>query len=282
MTEVPAVAVITVLAVIAPGADFAMVVRGSYLHGRRTGLLAALGVAAGVLVHVTYTMLGVGLLIASSTFLFTVIKLAGAAYLVYIGVRTFRTRGEFTVDLENRTGLTPFAALRTGFLTNVLNPKTTLFVVSTFAQVVSPGTPVLQQVGYGLFMSLAHLLWFGVNRLGGDVPPPSGPTRRLHARRGPPRRRRKPCRRAASGRPRTRRTEPPRVAPPVRDGLPGGEAATASASRPCATRRRGHAGAVPEHRCEGFVRDRSGQSHRGPSAAGRDYRRSRDAGEVPT
>lgn len=162
MTEVLAVAVITVLAVIAPGADFAMVVRNSYLYGRRTGLLGALGVAAGVLVHVTYTMLGVGLLIASSAFLFTVIKLAGAAYLVYIGVRTFRARGEVTVDLENRTGLTPFAALRTGFLTNVLNPKTTLFVVSAFAQVVSPGTPVPQQVGYGLFMSLAHLLWFGV------------------------------------------------------------------------------------------------------------------------
>ncbi|NEC49568.1 LysE family transporter [Actinospica acidiphila] len=162
MTEVLAVAVITVLAVIAPGADFAMVVRGSYLYGRRTGLLGAAGVAAGVLVHVTYTMLGVGLLIASSAFLFTVVKLTGAAYLVYIGVRTFRTRAEVTVDLEHRTGLTPLAALRTGFLTNVLNPKTTLFVVSTFAQVVDPGTPLLQQAGYGLFMSLAHLLWFGV------------------------------------------------------------------------------------------------------------------------
>ncbi|MFF6639957.1 LysE family transporter [Streptomyces althioticus] len=162
MTEVLAVAVITVLAVIAPGADFAMVVRNSYLYGRRTGLLGAAGVAAGVLVHVTYTMLGVGLLIASSAFLFTVGKLTGAAYLVYIGVRTFRTRAEVTVDLEHRTGLTPLAALRTGFLTNVLNPKTTLFVVSTFAQVVDPGTPLLQQAGYGLFMSLAHLLWFGV------------------------------------------------------------------------------------------------------------------------
>ncbi|MFF5492604.1 LysE family translocator [Streptomyces aquilus] len=162
MTEILAVAVITVLAVIAPGADFAMVVRNSYLHGRRTGVLAATGVAAGVLVHVTYTMLGVGLLIASSTFLFTVIKLVGAAYLVYIGVRTFRARGEVEVDLETTSDLTPLQALRSGFLTNVLNPKTTLFVVSTFAQVVSPGTPVYQQVGYGLFMSLAHLLWFGV------------------------------------------------------------------------------------------------------------------------
>ncbi|MGW0210387.1 LysE family translocator [Streptomyces sp. NPDC003233] len=162
MTQILAVAVITVLAVIAPGADFAMVVRNSYLYGRRTGLLAAAGVAAGVLVHVTYTLLGVGLLIASSTALFTVIKLIGAAYLVYVGVRTYRTRGELKIDLADRRALTPFAALRTGFLTNVLNPKTTLFVVSTFAQVVSPDTPLYQQVGYGLFMSLAHLLWFGV------------------------------------------------------------------------------------------------------------------------
>lgn len=162
MTQILAVAVITVLAVIAPGADFAMIVRNSYLYGRRTGLLAAAGVAAGVLVHVTYTLLGVGLLIASSTALFTVIKLIGAAYLVYVGVRTYRTRGELKIDLADRRALTPFAALRTGFLTNVLNPKTTLFVVSTFAQVVSPDSPLYQQVGYGLFMSLAHLLWFGV------------------------------------------------------------------------------------------------------------------------
>ncbi|WP_329116814.1 LysE family translocator [Streptomyces sp. NBC_01465] len=162
MTEVVAVAVITILAVISPGADFAMVVRNSYLYGRTTGLLAAAGVAAGVLVHVTYTMLGVGLLIASSTSLFTAIKLVGAAYLVYIGIRTFRTRGDLHLDLESKPELSPLGALRTGFLTNALNPKTTLFVVSTFTQVVGPGTPVAQQLGYGLFMSAAHFGWFGL------------------------------------------------------------------------------------------------------------------------
>ncbi|MFF4320580.1 LysE family translocator [Streptomyces sp. NPDC001568] len=161
MTEVIAVAVITLLAVISPGADFAMVVRNSYLYGRPTGLFAAAGVAAGVLVHVSYTMLGVGLLIASSTALFTAIKLAGAAYLVWIGVRTFRARAEPAVDLESKSGLTPLGALRSGFLTNVLNPKTTLFVVSTFTQVVNPGTSTWQQAGYGLFMAAAHLVWFG-------------------------------------------------------------------------------------------------------------------------
>ncbi|WP_406419177.1 LysE family translocator [Streptomyces sp. NBC_00873] len=162
MTEIIAVAVITVLAVISPGADFAMVVRNSCLYGRTTGLLAAAGVAAGVLVHVTYTMLGVGLLIASSTVLFTAIKLAGAAYLVYIGVRTFFARNDLAVDLESKPGLSRLGALRTGFLTNALNPKTTLFVVSTFTQVVGPDTGLWRQAGYGLFMSLAHLGWFGL------------------------------------------------------------------------------------------------------------------------
>ncbi|MEE1774382.1 LysE family transporter [Streptomyces sp. JV185] len=162
MTELLAVAVITVLAVISPGADFAMVVRNSYLYGRTTGLMAAAGVAAGVLVHVAYTMLGVGLLIASSTALFTAIKLVGAAYLVYIGVRTFFARGDVEVDLETRPRLTRLGALRTGFLTNALNPKTTLFVVSTFTQVVGPGTGVWQQAGYGLFMSAAHFGWFAL------------------------------------------------------------------------------------------------------------------------
>lgn len=162
MTEMIAVAVITVLAVISPGADFAMVVRNSYLYGRTTGLFAAAGVAAGVLVHVTYTMLGVGLLIAANTALFTAIKLVGAAYLVYIGLRTFFARGDVAVDLASKPRLSRLGALRTGFLTNALNPKTTLFVVATFTQVVGPGTPVWQQAGYGLFMSFAHLGWFGL------------------------------------------------------------------------------------------------------------------------
>ncbi|MEU8886367.1 LysE family transporter [Streptomyces sp. NPDC048442] len=162
MTEVLAVALITVLAVISPGADFAMVVRNSYLYGRTTGLLGAAGVAAGVLVHVTYTMLGVGLLIASSTALFTAIKLLGAAYLVYIGLRTFFARAELAVDLEDKRELSPLGAMRAGFLTNVLNPKTTLFVVSTFTQVVGPDTAIWQQAGYGLFMSVAHFGWFGL------------------------------------------------------------------------------------------------------------------------
>lgn len=165
MTQVIAVAVITVLAVISPGADFAMTVRNSYLYGRTAGLLAAAGISLGVLVHVAYTMLGVGLLVSRSPAAFTVMKLVGALYLVYIGVRTFTARTRLDIDLSGPGGLSRGQALRTGFLTNALNPKTMLFVVSTYTQVVTAGTPLAQRIGYGLLMSLAHLVWFSLAAL---------------------------------------------------------------------------------------------------------------------
>ncbi|MDC8756175.1 LysE family translocator [Janthinobacterium fluminis] len=161
MNELLAVAAITILAVISPGADFAMVTRNSYLHGRHAGLLAAAGIALGVQVHVIYTMLGVGLLIAHSPTLFVAIKLAGAAYLVYTGCRTFMAPA--VPDAERaRTASGALASLRAGFMTNALNPKTTLFVLSTYTQVVSADTALGARIGYGLFMSLAHGFWFGL------------------------------------------------------------------------------------------------------------------------
>ncbi|MEU4212435.1 LysE family transporter [Streptomyces sp. NPDC026206] len=165
MAELLAVALITVLAVISPGADFAMTVRNSYLYGRAPGIFSAVGISLGVLVHVTYTILGVGLLIAHSPSAFTVIKLAGAGYLVYIGCRTFAKRTQMDIDLSAGAVISRMQALRTGFLTNALNPKTTLFVLSTFTQVVHPDTALWRQIGYGLFMSLAHLAWFALAAL---------------------------------------------------------------------------------------------------------------------
>ncbi|ATW49085.1 LysE family translocator [Streptomyces xantholiticus] len=166
MGQMIAVAVITVLAVISPGADFAMTVRNSYLYGRTAGLLSALGISLGVLVHVAYTMLGVGLLVSRTPTLFTVMKIVGAVYLVYIGYKTFVARTQTDdVEIGEAKGLSGAGALRTGFLTNALNPKTMLFVLSTYTQVVSADTPVVQQVGYGLFMSVAHLVWFSLAAL---------------------------------------------------------------------------------------------------------------------
>ncbi len=162
MTELIAVAIITILAVISPGADFAMVTRNSYLYGRRAGLLAASGIALGVQVHVMYTMLGVGLLISKSPGLYFAIKIIGAIYLIYIGYQTFFARAVISAETGTGQPLNNLAALRAGFMTNAFNPKTTLFVLSTYTQVVQVDTSLLAQFGYGLFMSAAHWIWFSL------------------------------------------------------------------------------------------------------------------------
>jgi RhtB (resistance to homoserine/threonine) family protein len=161
MIEAAAVISITLLAVLSPGADFAMVTRNSMLVSRRVGLFTAIGIALGVLVHVSYSMLGIGLLISQSIVLFNFIKLAGAVYLIYLGIRMLRAKRNTPQSATSApVRLSAAAALRVGFLTNALNPKTTLFVVALFTQVIQPETPVLIQLAYGAFMSVAHLVWF--------------------------------------------------------------------------------------------------------------------------
>lgn len=162
MTELLAVITITLLAVISPGPDFAMVSRNSLLRSRRAGVLTALGIGGGVLVHVTYTLLGIGLIIQRSILLFTVLKLVGAAYLVWLGIKMLRTRTGGPITTTAAEPMEDAAALRTGFLTNALNPKTTVFIVSLFMQVVRPSTPVVVQLGYGAFIALAHIGWFAL------------------------------------------------------------------------------------------------------------------------
>jgi RhtB (resistance to homoserine/threonine) family protein len=160
MTEWIAVITITVLAVISPGADFAMVTRNSLLLSRRAGVLTALGIGLGVWVHVAYTLLGVGLLMRQSAWLFDGVKLVGAAYLIWLGLRMLRSRPGAMGVPPGSAAVSDFAALRTGFLTNALNPKTTVFVVSLFLQVVQPQTSPAVQLAYGGFISLAHVAWF--------------------------------------------------------------------------------------------------------------------------
>lgn len=162
MTELIAVITITVFAVISPGPDFAMVTRNSLMLSRRAGVLTAVGIGLGVLVHVSYTLVGVGLLIQQSLWLFNAIKLAGAAYLVWLGVKMLRARpGQGGPD-SAVAPMSDAAALRTGFLTNALNPKTTVFVVSLFMQVIQPETPLAVQLGYGAFISATHIAWFSL------------------------------------------------------------------------------------------------------------------------
>ncbi len=162
MNEILAVALITILAVISPGPDFAMVTRNSFLHGRKAGLTAALGIACGVQIHVFYTVFGIALLIVQSPRLLFAMKLLGAAYLIYIGIKSFTNKNRVDLNAGVGTSERLLSIFRMGFLTNALNPKTMLFVVSTYTQVVKPDSSLVTNFAYGLFMSFSHWAWFSL------------------------------------------------------------------------------------------------------------------------
>ncbi|MEY0233530.1 LysE family translocator [Providencia manganoxydans] len=162
MNELIAVATITFLAVISPGPDFAMVTRNSYAYGTKVGLFAALGIAVGVQVHVFYTLFGVTLIIMGSPTLFTIVKLLGVGYLVYIGFKSFTNTQKMNTEGSNLTKPSSLTAFRMGFLTNALNPKTMFFVVSVYTQVIQNNNSQWLNFSYGLFISFAHWLWFSL------------------------------------------------------------------------------------------------------------------------
>jgi len=157
-----------VLAAIAPGADFASVVRESITFGRKAGIVCALGVGSAIMVHVTYTVTGVGLIIAQSIVVFNIVKWCGAAYLVYLGIRSISARdsgrpaaGE-TFAVRAQQARSAAKSYTVGFLTNLLNPKATLFFISLFATIISRETPFVTQFGYGVVLSVFLALWFSV------------------------------------------------------------------------------------------------------------------------
>lgn len=166
MSAFLAIAVIHLIAVASPGPDFAIIVKQSLTTSRRTIYWTALGIALGMLVHVTYSLLGIGLLVSQSIVLFTTIKLLGAGYLFYIGIRTLLTKRHVPTThaiatLKNDT-TSPWSALRIGFLCNALNPKVTLFFLALFTQVIDQHTPLAVQISYGLYMTLQTFVWFAL------------------------------------------------------------------------------------------------------------------------
>jgi RhtB (resistance to homoserine/threonine) family protein len=162
LTPFIAVGVISLLAAMSPGPDLAVVTKNSLFASRKTGLCTAIGVGLGILLHVAYSLLGIGFLISQSILLFTIIKYIGAGYLLYLGYQLLRTKKEDSSEEreEEKISITPYAAVKEGFLTNALNPKATLFFLSIFTQVISPETPLMLQALLGLEVAVVVGVWF--------------------------------------------------------------------------------------------------------------------------
>lgn len=163
--EFLSLAIVHLLAVIAPGPDFAVAVRQSVRYGRKAGIYTSLGIGAGISVHVLYTLIGVGALLHTTPWLMTAAKWLGAAYIFYLGIKFLRSKpstgGEATTDApSDAVQQTPRQAFVIGFMTNATNPKATLFFLAVFTTLVSAKTPLPVQMLYGLWMCLVNAAWF--------------------------------------------------------------------------------------------------------------------------
>lgn len=154
---------IHLLALMSPGPDFLMAIKNSLSYSRKTGIWTAVGFAFGISVHIFYCVAGFALLISQSILLFNTLKLLGAAYLIFIGVKAFFSKSSrIEISAEKKNDISPFRAIKIGFLTNVLNPKVTLFFLSLFTLVVPANISIGIIIIMGIVMAIDTFLWFSL------------------------------------------------------------------------------------------------------------------------
>ncbi|MCW4628155.1 MULTISPECIES: LysE family translocator [Marinomonas] len=154
-----------------------MVSKISLLKGRREGILCAFGISTAISVHLAYTLLGLGVVFANNIWVLNTLRVLGAMYLIWLGISALWPDIKTIIfTLKHKQPSTPLkneqtpkntlaknsSAFWSGFACNALNPKTMLFIVSLFSQVISADTSLLMELGYGAYIALAHFVWFAL------------------------------------------------------------------------------------------------------------------------
>lgn len=144
-----------------PGPDILFVITQSITRGRRAGIVFAAGLCTGLIAHTTAVSLGVSVLLMNSPVAFTVLKFAGASYLIYLGVKSFLARHKNRFNLQTSDAASG-KLYRKGILMNMLNPKVILFFLAFFPQFIDHGVtnPIPQMLLLGLiFMVQAFVIF---------------------------------------------------------------------------------------------------------------------------
>lgn len=152
------------LIVVAPGPSFAVIVNQSIRHGRRAGMLVVAGNTTALAFWATASAFGLTVLIRTSVVAFTVLKIIGAAYLCFLGVRTLlRSRREGTdTPVGEPPPRTGFAAYRAGLLTNLTNPKAAVLYLALFPQFLPEGSGFTDVFGLAVVQMTISASWYTI------------------------------------------------------------------------------------------------------------------------
>ncbi|MBA0195701.1 LysE family transporter [Pectobacterium brasiliense] len=156
------VATIATLGMLSPGPDFFLVIRNAARYPRAAAMMTAFGVICGVATHMAYCVAGLAVVITTTPWLFNVLKYAGAAYLIWIGIQALFARGGSKMDVSNLTqqSVSLKKAFLQGYLCNLLNPKATLFFLAMFTQVLNIHSGLGEKLWYAMIIWLLSLVWW--------------------------------------------------------------------------------------------------------------------------
>lgn len=151
---------VTTLCMLSPGPDMVLVLRNTLAGDRRRGGLTALGVLTGNLVHIAYCAVGIALLLSRSPIAYNVLRVAGAAYLVFLGAQGLRNANRGGVGFSASADTCRGAPYWQGLVNNLLNPKGSLFYLGVFTQVITPDVSASQAaLLVAAMMSVSAVFW---------------------------------------------------------------------------------------------------------------------------
>ena len=150
---------IHLLALISPGPDFVMVVKNSIQYSRKIGIFTSIGFSIGILVHMFYCLVGLSLILSTNELIFNIFKILCSGYLIYMGIKSFKDNQIGNSVRKTRVNkMTYLKAIKIGFLTNVLNPKVSLFFLSLFSLMITPKEiPIIIVVSTFMWFSLVAI-----------------------------------------------------------------------------------------------------------------------------
>lgn len=161
LTEFFIIATTIQIALMSPGPDFIVTLRQTINYGRKYAYFSSLGIGFGILIHLGYTLLGIGLVLKNFPYFLDIVRILGALYLVYLGIGSFISNSsKIKVKNEKKLNYSYKKSFFVGFFTDLLNPKATIFFLSVFTAIVSIDTPMYIQSLYGLYCIFANIFWY--------------------------------------------------------------------------------------------------------------------------
>ncbi|MCX8580887.1 LysE family transporter [Gilliamella sp. B3482] len=165
MTVDTLILVITIscLGMISPGPDFFLVLKNSLSYNRKIALMTCLGVISAIAIHMSYCVAGIAVLITATPWLYNALRYAGAAYLLWIGVKALLAKSSGTAYVSKQTqelDVTAKSAFMQGLLCNLLNPKATLFFLAIFTQLLNASSTMVDKLVVAFIIWLEAAIWW--------------------------------------------------------------------------------------------------------------------------